>query len=1609
MSGVLDYQKYIELFYTVKNVQEHFPSEQLTVAYDFNGLGADGWTSKISWQTMIVDQISYDPSRNIILSNSSVLGVYPSDSKVEPATAKAQLPRRMYTGPILPDSLTFVPITLVSFTWTKGSDIFSQQLLLVENWETGHAIGDPRMTDDYQPVIDQTSVLTLTSDIPYVYQGDEFPLKATTNIDIPLGPNPFAKFYYVTTGTATVSTFLGTATFIGTTATFSADTTGVPLGFAKYKATFGGRKQYGFVTSNIYQQEILEGVPLDVTLRVSPNPAVPQVLVTTTATAVPRPGYPTTSTNLIDNTVTFIISSIGTNTGELSVPYITTTTFVDAFVQFSTTVTNAWTPTTVVGTNYILNTGTISSGNFNYSATLDKNYKISAKWSSLRQWELASGSTSTTLVVNTTKNYSTALLPVTLSANNAEGTTVTNAWSTEDITLTARVNLGRKYLNIRASDLEFYAAYNPNINSIGFVIPTSPIGVTTSATGLVVMPRKLNANQVLINDYNPELVNRSFKFPQNPYTSGYLDTSTYTIRSISAVPEGALLTLNTNTVFSSYTKVYQLTRNNATGFTATVARIEGYSVSDIADSITLRNYYGTVDNWGYIESSETTNFSSFSSNILYANHGTWGQGSFSLYGRRPDYKAGYNGVKGYNYWRTKEYTHNFRTFSYNTQTEYVNDFYRNDRDLLFTTSSFVDGYISLGNYTAFDNSKPNGYSFNTGWEPAPRNTFSSSIFRPSRSYSTLKSTFYSSSLYNLDLNNGLIDSTLTNVLYFNQRPAVTTGTTFSLNSLLNTTATNNSYAVVGINYANNSLIIDPPWYPHHPSAFDNLNGKTISFTIPSALDQTHFAVAKIIDLKYIGLNQPYFTNAYKFNKIKLDNNANITVGTIFRLAGGTNSPISTIYTVITDIDTEGYWTIDPPYTINTDSGLQVWQKDNVIWNYFMANEANRSISFFGNPTQAEQARILEFLTTNKIRVDQLPAGLTISSTFYLPWQYVDPTAPYANQHTITAIDPIRNTIDFYPIGMAYSNWVGADYYLSTINFFVPAVINPKIISGRNYNVLGLDYIPSNLAVNTIIDSNATQGRGSLPYLKITEINTGTKEITIAITDINNTSVTVDVNFYNTLYNNGFGDLTGNFVRFVNFTPVRGDSTFLGTATQLTTGSNILTWTLPNINLPEGTYNINVNINNKITTGSQAPITFPGPSISSYGLTAITGISPVLTFDIDYSNASYDRVTITCPHSTAKTANDFYVFENPVQFWANTSSFITQAAWSRVGTLLEQQAHYDFSKGTLTSQFYIYWPGSLDHARTTNNQILFDPVTIYPKRNIEVDVSLYLFQYSYQRSELYNYSAPTNSGIVTMIVLGKYSWDYSQVVGTSYFELATTNYTFTATNWTGWTTTSVASVLDSGPPNITKFINNDKIASLSSPYWSTFLALRNRFEGGTDQYGYTFDNGIAPWSVIRSIKLGTQGANNGYVGSFARDGYVGNFANNSECQIRSIFGTGIKSGRTFYIQGEINLYIEPGARVTPVVLNSTNPAGIEFVWYQNTNLAPNLGNPSEYFNVTKTRVTPYTALINISYKKTFTHQANTPDGLSYNWKITGLPTDYQVLINPVEISYTSGYL
>lgn len=164
-AGVLSFSDYIggpdEVI-----AEQAFPSDQKSYRYDF-GINITGWTFTADYQTIVVDEISFNRyTGQPNFSNSNVIGTFakaeltgnsaPQVVSASAGTVDLRIPAGMYTGPILPDARQNVPVTVVALTWSTA-DTFAQinthRWAMVQCWEPDVVAGDPTLAAGYTAIV----------------------------------------------------------------------------------------------------------------------------------------------------------------------------------------------------------------------------------------------------------------------------------------------------------------------------------------------------------------------------------------------------------------------------------------------------------------------------------------------------------------------------------------------------------------------------------------------------------------------------------------------------------------------------------------------------------------------------------------------------------------------------------------------------------------------------------------------------------------------------------------------------------------------------------------------------------------------------------------------------------------------------------------------------------------------------------------------------------------------------------------------------------------------------------------------------------------------------------------------------------------------------------------------------------------------------------------------------------------------------------------------------------------------------------------------------------------------------------------------------------------
>jgi len=158
MSGrVLDFKSYVGGMDNVI-VEEMVPSKQKTFRYDY-GVDITNYSFELSAQTIVIDTIAYDRvTGDPNFTDSTVLGSFANVDfgagninvvSAANGTVDITIPAQRYTGNIIPDARTNVPVTVVSVKWTDSTitptQTDSHRWAILERYEPDVTIGNPTL------------------------------------------------------------------------------------------------------------------------------------------------------------------------------------------------------------------------------------------------------------------------------------------------------------------------------------------------------------------------------------------------------------------------------------------------------------------------------------------------------------------------------------------------------------------------------------------------------------------------------------------------------------------------------------------------------------------------------------------------------------------------------------------------------------------------------------------------------------------------------------------------------------------------------------------------------------------------------------------------------------------------------------------------------------------------------------------------------------------------------------------------------------------------------------------------------------------------------------------------------------------------------------------------------------------------------------------------------------------------------------------------------------------------------------------------------------------------------------------------------------------------
>ena len=162
MAGILRFSDYLGGPDNIQ-IEEIFPSTQRTYSYNF-GQNVAGWTFEIDYQTLIVDPLTWDRhTGQPNFANSNVIGYFAkAEVTIDSNTVNIideingivniTIPGNLYTGSLIPDARSRVPITIVGITWTTAetpSQTNTHRWAFIQSYEPDVVIGDPTLDVGY--------------------------------------------------------------------------------------------------------------------------------------------------------------------------------------------------------------------------------------------------------------------------------------------------------------------------------------------------------------------------------------------------------------------------------------------------------------------------------------------------------------------------------------------------------------------------------------------------------------------------------------------------------------------------------------------------------------------------------------------------------------------------------------------------------------------------------------------------------------------------------------------------------------------------------------------------------------------------------------------------------------------------------------------------------------------------------------------------------------------------------------------------------------------------------------------------------------------------------------------------------------------------------------------------------------------------------------------------------------------------------------------------------------------------------------------------------------------------------------------------------------------
>lgn len=407
-TGILDYQRYLNTLQTLNDLGQTFPSNQQTYTFTVAGGGTATWPATISWETLILDKVSFSSKETGYIPNvdaSQIVGYFDGSTATQYSTGVISIPANMYTGPILPGGDYHVPLTVVHIEWFDGITTYAQQIGFIQNWEPGVEIGDPTLDTDYHPVYGLPSTLTLSGTSVIAF-GDTLVLTATTDMAVDLGSNTMVRFYRID---GENNILLGTRYFSGKQASISIATEpDFPIASYQFYAKSAAKNPYTSAISNTLTVEVVEAVPLLIdssTFVPSKTYYYPGDSVQYSLQVYPDPSFPPSGI-AVANTLT--VNTIN-GWGNRNEYFVENDNFNNGLNQATFTITNAMIDLTLsdTSTNYVINSSSTTTSSYSTNLFVYNTQSVQTNWQFTKNGRYAEGVYTATILVGTTTNKTT--------------------------------------------------------------------------------------------------------------------------------------------------------------------------------------------------------------------------------------------------------------------------------------------------------------------------------------------------------------------------------------------------------------------------------------------------------------------------------------------------------------------------------------------------------------------------------------------------------------------------------------------------------------------------------------------------------------------------------------------------------------------------------------------------------------------------------------------------------------------------------------------------------------------------------------------------------------------------------------------------------------------------------------------------------------------------------------------------------------------------------------------------------------------------------------------------------------------------------------------------